>query len=462
MKDTLENFENQYEKEIKADWNKLQKSLANDEIDPFRKYYFTMHPYEQATFFIEQEKELRERLYGYLSPDEFAEIIESMEIEETLDYFREMDPRFSAEILSELPADDAVDILNFLDKEEVVSFLTSMDEDAANEIKNLLHYEEKTAGSIMTTEFVVLNALDTVQEVMQYLKEKAPDAETIYYLYVVDNDKRLVGVISIRDLIIADNDLLIKEIMSEKVIAVSVAKDQEEVAQLFRDYDFLAVPVVDFQNHLLGIITVDDILDVMQEEASEDYSMLAGVSDAEKHTDSAFQSAKKRLPWLIILLFLGMFTASLIARFEDTLNQVAVLAIFIPLIAGMAGNSGTQSLAVAVRGISTGDYQKQGKMKMIIREACTGLITGSVSGIIIAVVIYFWQSNIFLGLIVGVSIMASLVVATLAGALIPLLMERLKIDPAVASGPFITTINDIISIIIYFGMATSFMSYLIN
>lgn len=461
MKDTLENFENQYEKEIKADWNKLQKSLANDEIDPFRKYYFTMHPYEQATFFIEQEKELRERLYGYLSPDEFAEIIESMEIEETLDYFREMDPRFSAEILSELPADDAVDILNFLDKEEVVSFLTSMDEDAANEIKNLLHYEEKTAGSIMTTEFVVLNALDTVQEVMQYLKEKAPDAETIYYLYVVDNDKRLVGVISIRDLIIADNDLLIKEIMSEKVIAVSVAKDQEEVAQLFRDYDFLAVPVVDFQNHLLGIITVDDILDVMQEEASEDYSMLAGVSDAEKHTDSAFQSAKKRLPWLIILLFLGMFTASLIARFEDTLNQVAVLAIFIPLIAGMAGNSGTQSLAVAVRGISTGDYQKQGKMKMIIREACTGLITGTVSGIIIAVVIYFWQSNIFLGLIVGVSIMASLVVATLAGALIPLLMERLKIDPAVASGPFITTINDIISIIIYFGMATSFMSYLI-
>ncbi|MBN6205012.1 magnesium transporter, partial [Ralstonia pickettii] len=226
-------------------------------------------------------------------------------------------------------------------------------------------------------------------------------------------------------------------------------------------YDFLAVPVVDFQNHLLGIITVDDILDVMQEEASEDYSMLAGVSDDEKHTDSAFQSAKKRLPWLIILLFLGMFTASLIARFEDTLNQVAVLAIFIPLIAGMAGNSGTQSLAVAVRGISTGDYQKQGKLKMILREACTGLITGSVSGLIIAGVIYFWQGNVFLGLIVGVSIMASLVVATLAGALIPLLMERLKIDPAVASGPFITTINDIISIIIYFGMATTFMSYLI-
>jgi len=461
LKEALEKFEEKYEKKIKADWSKLQKSLANDEIDPFRKYYFTMHPYEQATFFMEQKKKLRERLYGYLSPDEFAEIFESMEIEDTLDYFEEMDPNFSAAILSALPADDAVDILNFLGKDEVVSFLMSMDEDAANEIKNLLHYEEKTAGSIMTTEFVVLNATDTVEEVMQFLKEKAPDAETIYYLYVVDNDKRLVGVISIRDLIVADNNSLIKEIMSEKVIAVSVAKDQEEVAQLFRDYDFLAVPVVDFQNHLLGIITVDDILDVMEEEASEDYSMLAGVSDDEKHTDSAFLSAKKRLPWLIILLFLGMFTASLIARFEDTLSQVAVLAIFIPLIAGMAGNSGTQSLAVAVRGISMGDYQKQGKFRMIVREACTGLITGGVTGIIIAGIVYFWQGNMYLGLIVGVSILASLVVATLAGALIPIVMERLKIDPAVASGPFITTINDITSIIIYFGMATTFMSYLI-
>lgn len=461
MTNNLEKYEQNYEEKIKADWNKLQKSLANEEIEPFRKYYLSMHPYEQASFFIEQDKALRNRIYGYLSPAEFAEIIESMEIEDTIEYFTEMDTRFSASILSELPPDDAVDILNLLDKDEVVSFLTRMDKEAADEIKNLLHYEEKTAGSIMTTEFVALIESQTVEEVMKYLKEKAPEAETIYYLYVVDDDKRLVGVLSIRDLIIADNDETIKSIMSDKVIAVSVAKDQEEVAQLFRDYDFLAVPVVDFQNNLLGIITVDDILDVMEEEASEDYSMLAGVSDDEKHTDTAFESAKKRLPWLIILLFLGIFTASLIGRFEETLNQVAVLAIFIPLIAGMAGNSGTQSLAVAVRGIATGDYQKQGKMKMIIREASTGLITGSVSGIIIMIVIYFWQDNIYLGLLVGFSIMASLIVATLAGALIPLLMDRLKIDPAVASGPFITTINDLISILIYFGLATTFMSYLV-
>lgn len=461
MTNQRERYEEDYQKKIKADWNMLKESLKNDELRAFRKYFFTMHTYEQANFFMEQDKELRNRMYGFLSPDEFAEIMESMEIEDTLTYFTEMDPRFSASILSELPADDAVDILNLLDKEEVVSFLTMMDQEAAGEIKNLLHYEEKTAGSIMTTEFIVLHETQTVEETMKLLKEEAPDAETIYYLYVVNEAKHLVGVLSIRDLIISDDDTTIEEIMSRKVIAVSVAKDQEEIAQLFRDYDFLAVPVVDFQNHLLGIITVDDILDVMQEEASEDYSMLAGVSDDEKHTDTALQSAKKRLPWLIILLFLGMFTASLISTFEDTLNQVAVLAIFIPLIAGMAGNSGTQSLAVAVRGIATGDYQKQGKIKMIIREASTGFITGSISGIIIMGVIYFWYDNIYLGLLVGFSIMASLIVATLAGSLIPLLMDRLNIDPAVASGPFITTINDIISILIYFGMATTFMGYLV-
>lgn len=360
-----------------------------------------------------------------------------------------------------MSTDDAVDILNELEKDVVVSFLTIMDEKAAEEIKQLLHYEEKTAGSIMTTEFVAIYQTKTVKDTMQHLKAEAPEAETIYYLYVLDEDKRLVGVLSLRDLIIAADDALIADLMSEKIVSVSVAKDQEEIAQMIRDYDFLALPVVDFQNHLLGIITVDDILDVMDEEASDDYSKLAGVSDMDRPNDNAFVSAKKRLPWLVILLFLGMLTASLIGQFENTLDEVAVLAIFIPLIAGMAGNTGTQALAVAVRGLATGDYGKQGKMKLVLREACTGLITGTVCGILITIVIFLWQGQFFLGLLVGISIMATLIVATLAGSLVPILMDKLNIDPAVASGPFITTINDIISILIYFGMATAFMSFLV-
>ena len=452
-----ENYEVQYEKH----WVKLNEALEKDSMEAFRLNFLDMHPYDQAVFFTKQDKKYRLQIYTYLSPEEMSEIMESLNLEETIVFIPEMDPRFASMVLAEMAVDDAVDILNELDKDKVASYLTIMEKEAADDIKHLLHYEEKTAGSIMTTEFVAIYKSQTARQTMQLLKAEAPDAETIYYLYVLDEVKRLVGVLSLRDLIIAEEDTLIEEIMSEKIIAVSVAKDQEENAQMMRDYDFLALPVVDFQDHLLGIITVDDILDVMEEEASEDYTRLAAVGDSERVDDNAFNSAKKRLPRLIILLFLGMLTASLIGRFEETLNQVAILAIFIPLIAGMAGNTGTQALAVAVRGIATGDYGKQGKMRLIFKEAGTGLITGTVCGIVITFVIYLWQEDIFLGLLVGVSIMATLIVATLAGSLIPMLMDRLNIDPAVASGPFITTINDIISILIYFGMATSFMRFLL-
>ncbi|ASK60788.1 magnesium transporter [Virgibacillus phasianinus] len=442
-------------------WGMLLDQLKKEDINAFRTEYLDMHPYDQAQFFQEQGRDERLLIYGYLSPEEVAEIMENIEIEDIEPFFSEMDPRFAAMVFADMSTDDAVDILNELSKDKVASFLTIMENDASDEIKQLLHYEEKTAGSIMTTEFISIFKEQTVKATMAQLKKEGPDAETIYYLYVVDEDKRLVGVLSLRDLIISEEDTLIEEILSEKVVSVSVAEDQEEVAKMMRDYDFLAVPVVDFQDHLLGIITVDDILDVMEEEASDDYSKFAAITDNERPNENALISAKKRLPWLIILLFLGMLTASLIGRFENTLDQVAILAIFIPLIAGMAGNTGTQALAVAVRGLATGEYGKQGKFKLILREAATGLITGTVCGIVITLVIYLWQGDIFLGLLVGISIMATLVVATLAGSLVPLIMDRLNIDPAVASGPFITTINDIISILIYFGMATAFMGFLI-
>lgn len=455
------NYDEKYEEEYNKHWDMVLDALNKEETDEFRDEFLKLHPYDQSLFFIAQTQENRMRIYSYLSPDELAEFLINIELEHAPSYFTEMNPKQGAMILSKMPADDAVDILNEMDKEKVVSFLTMMDQDAADEIKQLLHYEEKTAGSIMTTEYVAILKSKTSAEAMQQLKKEAPEAETIYYLYVLDDDKKIVGVLSLRDLIVANDQTKIEDVMSEKVVKVSVAKDQEEIAQMFRDYDLLALPVVDFQDHLLGIITVDDILDVMEEEATEDYSKFAGISEADSSNDSPFRAAKKRLPWLIILLFLGMFTASLIGQFEETLDQVAVLAIFIPLIAGMAGNTGTQALAVAIRSLSTGDYASQGKMNLLGRELLTGLITGTVCGIVITIVIFFWQDDIILGIIVGVSIMASLIVATLAGSLVPILMDRLNIDPAVASGPFITTINDIFSILIYFGMATSFMHYLL-
>jgi len=441
---------------------KMLQSLENQDIDVLREYLLDLHPYDQAKFYAKLPKDARMQLYQYLSPEEMASIFENLEVEEN-EYeqlLAEMDPSFVADMLAKMYADDAVDVLNELDKDQVASYLTIMDDEAAREIKDLLHYEEYTAGSIMTTEFIAIKEYQTVKSAMQILKTEAPRAETIYYLYVIDEDKRLTGVLSLRDLIVNDDDTFVSEVMYDRVVSVSVGDDQEEVARKMKDYNFLALPVVDFQHHLLGIITVDDIIDVMDEEASDDYSKLAGVTDMDGIDKSPLSAAKKRLPWLIILLFLGMLTASLIGRFEETLNQVAILAVFIPLIAGMAGNTGTQALAVAVRGIATGDFESESKMKLILREAGTGVVTGATCGILVTLIVYFWQNNFFLGLLVGISIFITLIVATLAGALVPIFMHKLKIDPAVASGPFITTINDIISILIYFGLATTFMHYL--
>jgi magnesium transporter len=456
---------NEKEKQEKEMYDEelLIRALQQEDLDLFRSEFIQLHSYDQAKFFSKVEDELRIRLYHYLSPEEMAELFESLDIDEEdyQDLLAEMNPSYAAEMLSNMYADDAVDVLNELDKEQVVSYLTIMDVESAKEIKELLHYEEYTAGSIMTTEFVAISQNQTVRSAMYILKNEAPNAETIYYIYVVDDDKKLVGVISLRDLIICHDDVMISEIMSDRVMSVGVSEDQEAVARQMKDYDFLALPVVDFQHHLLGIITVDDIMDVMEEEASDDYSKLAGIADLDSIDRNPFHAAKKRLPWLIALLFLGMFTASLIGRFEATLDKVAILAVFIPLIAGMAGNTGTQALAVAVRGIATGDLEKENKLTLIIREAGTGLITGTTCGIVVSMIVYVWKGTFFLGILVGVSVMISLFVATLAGTLVPLLMHKLKVDPAVASGPFITTINDIISILIYFGLATLFMNYLI-
>ncbi len=457
----VEIMEHLEKQERMAMWDKIEQALINEQISQFRAEFLALHPYDQAKIFEEQSEEIRFLIYSYLSPEEMAEVIENVDHDLVTTFITEMVPAFAAKVLEFMSIDDAVDILNELDNNKLVSFLTIMEPKSSAEIKKLLHFEEKTAGSIMTTEFVVIHTEMTVKEAMRHLRKEAPDAETIYYIYVVDSYKRLVGVISLRDLIIAEGSLKIHEVMSERVVSVPAGEDQEDIAQMMRDYDFLALPVVDFQNHLLGIITVDDIMDVMEEEASDDYSKLAGISDVESSGDTAISSAKKRLPWLIILLFLGMVTASVIGRFEATLEQVAILAVFIPLIAGMAGNTGTQALAVAVRSISTGEMDKRGKASVIWQEAKTGVITGLSCGVIITLLIAFWYSDFFLGLLVGISIMATLLVATISGAVIPLIMHRLNIDPAVASGPFITTLNDLISIFIYFGLATAFMSFLI-
>ncbi|EIA5739070.1 TPA: magnesium transporter [Staphylococcus pseudintermedius] len=440
----------------------LDDFIAKGDIDGFREEFLALHSYEQSEYFEISDDDVRQKMYRFLSPEEVSEFFENLEIDEE-DYealFETMNATYASQVLEQMSYDNAVDILNQLSKKKIASLLMLMNREEAKEIKALLHYDEDTAGGIMTTEYISLTINTPVHEALMRVKDQAPDAETIYVIFVVDEDKKLVGVISLRDLIIAENDAYIEDIMSERVISANVADDQEDVAQTMRDYDFIAMPVVDYQNHLLGIITIDDIVDVMDEEASEDYSRLAGVSDIDSTDDTIFQTALKRLPWLLILTVLGMITASILGSFEETLEKVALLAAFIPIISGMSGNSGTQSLAVSVRNISTGDIKEKSKIKLALRESGSGFLTGITCAVSLSLIIMLLYGQPYLALIVGTSLTIAMTVGTTIGSVIPLVINRLGIDPAVASGPFITTINDIVSMLIYFGLATTFMSYL--
>ena len=446
--------------EVQYDETFLRMLLNEENIEAFREHFLVMHPYDQAQFYEKVGPDIRQVIYRYLSPQEMSMIFEVIELEdvEYESYLNEMDTAYGAAMLSFMYTDDAVDILNELDNEQRENYLDMMDDETVDEINELLGYEEYTAGAIMTTEFVSVLETSTVREAMRTLRKEAPTAETIYYIFVVSETKRLTGVISLRDLIIAEGDMLIQDVMSERVVSVKVTDDQEDVANIMKDYNFLAIPVINEERELLGIITVDDIIDVIDEEAEDDYSKLAGIADMDDNDAGPIKSAGKRLPWLIILLFLGMLTSGLMGIFETTLDKVALLATFIPLISGTSGNSGTQALAVAIRGIATGDIGGKSKFRLVVRELSTGLIMGLVSGAMVVGIIFFWKGTLIIGLLVGAAICCSIIVATLAGSFIPIIMHKLGVDPAVASGPFITTLNDVTSIVIYLGLATAFIS----
>lgn len=441
----------------------LRQLLHEDKITEFRETFLEWHLYEQGQFYFTLDEAERQRLYTYLSPKEAADMFDVIEEdhEDMKDYLSEMAPRYVADMLSEMYTDNAADILNQLEKEEMTKYLSLMTSENVRKIKVLLGYEDKTAGAIMTTEYVAIMANQTIRSALNLLRRKAMDAEIIYYIYVVDGKNHLVGVISLRDLIVNDDDILISEVMEERVISVNVAEDQEDVAKSIRDYDFLAIPVVDSRSNLLGIITVDDIIDVIDDEAASDYSGLAGVN-VEAVAETPLKASLKRLPWLVTLLFLGMSTATLISHYESLITEASILAVFISLITGTAGNAGTQSLAVAVRKLAISDEKDMNFFKLILSEVLTGLLTGCVTGAVIFVVVGFWKGNFILGFVIGIAMLCAITVANLAGSFIPILMEKLGFDPAVASGPFITTLSDLTSVLIYFNIAQLFMSFFIG
>lgn len=455
--------ERQYEFDLDLETERLHDILQQGDMKLFRDIYLSYPLYDQAQIYRSFPQETRMQMYYYLSPKEMSSMFEILEedVESIEEYIVEMNKQYAADMLAAMYTDNAVDMLKQLDPEFIPKYLRLMEPEQADEIRKFINYKDETAGAIMTTEYVSIVANQTVRSAMTILKSKAPDAETIYYIYVVDHVGQLVGVISLRDLIISDEDQMIYEIMMDRIITVNVDDKQGDVAHVARDYDFLALPVVDDNNVLLGIITVDDILDVMHEEATSDYSGLAAV-DVGETTVNPFLAASKRLPWLITLLFLGMGTSTLISQYEGLISNAAVLSVFVTLITGTAGNAGTQSLAVAVRKIGMPDTEGTSWGKMLLQELVTGLITGFVTGLTIMLVVGIWQKNFILSSIIGFSMLSAITVANLAGSLIPLLMDKLGFDPAVASGPFISTFSDLTSVLIYFNIAKYFLDLIVG
>lgn len=422
-----------------------------------------LQPYDQAQILLELDEPERKELITYFTNDQLALMIQELSLEQQKSLMEEIGLLRSSQVLIEMAADDAADLLGELDETRQQEILHLIDDAEAADMRELLEYPENSAGGLMTTEYIVVPKYYTAEETVAKLRKLAPDAETVYYLYVVDEEEKLNGVLSLRDLIVAEPETKVEEIMLERVVSVPVEMDQEEVAKIMEKYDFLAIPVIDPRHKLVGIITIDDAMDVIKDETTEDFSRMAAISSkGEMHDISAgsFSAASKRIPWLIILLFVGLLSGNIIAMFEETLETFVGLAVFIPLIAGMAGNTGTQALAVVVRGLALGEIEKKDVPKLLKREAGVGLIAGVVNGLVISLIAWFWMGPV-IGFIIGFSLWVTLIVATLAGATVPLILNRLKIDPAVASGPFITTINDVISLTIYFSIATMFMSYLI-
>ncbi|MBR2680634.1 MAG: magnesium transporter, partial [Exiguobacterium sp.] len=402
----------------------------------------------------------RSFVYRTISPEVFTDLFEKLTLEEQCTFIQETPRSYAVRILNEMYSDNAADLMRELPDAFMNMLFEQMDDIEEQEIKDLMQYPEETAGSLMTTEFVVLQADKTVGLTLEELRELGPDAETIYYLYVVDQAHHLVGVVSLRDLIVAPLEAKIEDIMGSRVISANVMTDQEDLARIVKKYDLLALPVIDDQQKLLGIITVDDILDVIERETTEDFEELSATKGSSDINMSPLEAAKKRAPWIVSLMFLGMITASTIGGFEDTLETIVLLAVFMPLVMGSAGNAATQSLVIAVRSIALGTINRKNVMKMIRRELGTGIILGIACMIVIFGVITLLYDNMLIGFIVGVSIFAALSVATMIGTIVPLLINRLKLDPAVASGPFITTLMDNLGLIIYFTVATYMLQFL--
>ena len=431
----------------------VRDALTAEDWDRAVALVEALRPPDQADVFEELPPETQSELLPRLNPEDSADILEELSDEDAIEIAGLLEANDLTRIVNEMEPDEAADLLGDMDPGQAAETLSFIED--ADEIRPLLKFSDDTAGGLMTSAEVLLHKDINVAEAIQHLKSSVPETGIAYYLYVVDDDVRLVGVVSLLELVIASADTRIDAIMNPEVISVNANTDQEHTARLMARYDLLALPVVDDNNQLLGVITHDDMVDVLEEEETEDIYRLGGVPDERvRPTVSPRIAMRARLPWLVLNLGTAMLSAVVLSLFENTIAQLAVLAVFFPIVAGVSGSAGTQTLTVTVRGLALGEVSPRDGISALTREILIGLVNGIVLGTLIAVIALVWKGSPVLGFVVGLATFINLIAAGFAGVFVPLGMSIVKLDPALASPVLVSTLTDTLGYLIYLTIAT--------
>lgn len=434
--------------------------LDDKKFSTLRDILVTMKPYDIAAIFENLQDEKMPILFRILPKELAAETFVEMDDETQEFLIHGFSDSELKEVVDELFVDDAVDLIEEMPANVVKRILRQADKDMRKQINELLKYPEDSAGSIMTTEFIVLRPDMTAEMAIKRIRRTGVDKETIYTCYVTDANNKLIGITTVKDLLLAEDDELVKSIMEGNVISVTTLADQEQVAQMFSNYNFLALPVVDNENRLVGIVTIDDAIDVIQEEATEDIEKMAAVlpSDKPYMKTSVFGLYKKRAPWLLILMLSATFTSAIISSFEAVLANVLILSSFIPMITGSGGNAGSQSSVSVIRALSLGEIQFKSIFLVLWKEFRVSILCGITLAAANFVKLLLFdlhgQENAFMiALVISLTLVGTIIMAKLVGSSLPLLASKVGFDPAVMANPLISTVCDSLSLLIYFGVA---------
>lgn len=439
----------------------LKDLLINANDEDFQAIIDYTHPVDLLEAIHKLDDEDAKIILNRFPDETLGRILEEEEDEERYDFLSQFSKSRQKEILEEMSTDEIVDFVATLNEQQEEEVLSNLNIEDLEDVKELMQYDPDTAGGIMTTEFISIRQNKTVLKTLEYLQQNGHEAEMAFYMYVVDKEDHLKGVVSVRDIITSKFDVKIEDITNPNVVSLNINDDQEVIAAIFDKYDYIMLPVVDDNNVIKGIVTVDDVIDIIQEETTEDMHLLAGVDGDEKVDSNIIESIRSRLPWLVINLITAILAASVVSRFSATIEAVVALAAINPIIAGMGGNAGNQSMTIVVRAIALNELNGENAKKVFFKELIVGMISGLTIGLLIGIGCQIVYGNFFLGIVTALSMLLNLIIATMVGYLVPVILVKLKVDPALASSIFVTTCTDCFGFFIFLSLATIVLPYII-